>query len=113
MATEYKTGDTFPDLSGTVQDASGSAVNISTATSIRLVAKRQSGSEVIAGVAVKDDIGDTPTRGKWHYVLQTSDLSVAGTWEVEIEVTWTTGKIETFPDNAGRNPTFLVTADLD
>lgn len=112
MATEYKTGDTFPDLSGTIQDSLGNAVNVSAAISMRLLATRQGGAETFTGVAVKDDIGDVPTRGRWHYVLQPTNLSVAGTYEIEIEVTWSTGKIETFPDNKGRNPTFLVTPDL-
>jgi hypothetical protein len=113
LATEYKTGDTFPDLAGTIQDASGNAINVSTATSIRMVAKRTGGTEVITGTTIKDDDGTVPLRGRWHYVFASGDLAVAGTYEVEVEVTWTAGKIETFPDAQSRNPTFVVTPDLD
>ena len=108
---EYKTGDTAPDIAGTVTDANG-PVNISTATSLRFIAKSGS-NPVIAGAATKVDDGTTPLRGKWKYTWGASDLSIAGTWEVEIEVTWTSGKIETFPNSKTRNPTFIVTEDLD
>jgi hypothetical protein len=108
---EYKTGDTSPDITGTVSDANG-PVNIFGATSIRFIAKAASGSP-IAGTAVKIDDGTVPLRGKWKYVWGASDLAVAGSYEVEIEVTWSAGKIETFPNAKGRNPTFVVTDDLD
>lgn len=111
MAVEYKTGDTTPDITGTVTDASG-PVNIFSATSIRFIAKNGS-NPVIAGVAVKIDDGTVPLRGKWKYVWGATDLSISGTWEVEIEVTWSAGKIETFPNAKGRNPSFTVTDDLD
>lgn len=106
---EYKTGDNYPSIAGVISDASG-AVNISTAVSLRFLAK--SGATTIIGTAVKDDVGDVPTRGTWHYVWGVSDLLVAGTYSVEIEVTWPSSKIETFPSSAANNPTFLVSADL-
>ena len=110
---EYKTGDTSPDITGTVTDALG-AVNIFTALSIRFIAtNKTTPGTPIAGAAVKVDDGTAPLRGKWKYVWGASDLTVAGTYETEIEVTWTTGKIETFPNNKSRNPTFVVTDDLD
>lgn len=106
---EYKTGDNYPSIAGTVADANG-PVNISTAVSLKFVAK--SGATTITGVAVKDDVGDVPTRGTWHYVWITTDLAVAGTYQVEIEVTWPSSKVETFPSLGTANPTFIVSQDM-
>lgn len=113
MPTEYKTGDTWPPIKGTVTDANDAAVNIFTATSIRFIAKKVGAADTVTGAAVKLDDGTLGLRGRWQYTWAPSDLSVAGSWEVEIEVTWTAGQIETFPDNASRNPQYVVTADLD
>lgn len=113
MATEYKTGDTFPLLRGTVKDSAGSAVNIFSATSIRMVAKRVGGAELVTGTTTKLDDNTVPLRGRWEYDFAPADLAVAGSYEVEVEVTWSAGNIETFPDNSSRNPTFTVTEDLD
>lgn len=110
MAVEYKTGDTTPDLTGTVTDANG-PVNIFTATSLRFISKN--GINTVTGAAVKIDDGTVPLRGKWKYVWAPTDLSIAGDWEVEIEVTWSAGKIETFPNSKTRNPHYTVTDDLD
>jgi hypothetical protein len=113
MATEYKTGDSYPPIRGTVKDNTGAAVAISTATTVRMIAKRVGGTETVTGATVKLDDGSTPLRGRWEYQLATSDLAVAGDYEVELEVTWPGGKIETFPDNQSRNPVITVSADLD
>lgn len=110
---EWKTGDTTQDMTGTVTDANG-PVNIFTAASIRFIAKSTTGSfPVIAGAAVKIDDGTSPLRGKWRYVWGATDLANAAEYESELEVTWTTGKVETFPNNKARNPHFLVSDDLD
>lgn len=113
MPTEYKTGDTWPPIKGTVTDADEAAVNIFTATSVRFIAKKVGGTEVVTGVATKLDDGTVPLRGRWQYTWASNDLSVAGDYEVEIEVTWSAGQIETFPDAASRNPKYNVSTDLD
>jgi hypothetical protein len=108
----YYTGDTWPPLSGTVKDAGGNAVNISTATSIRMVAK--SGATIITGATANDDDGSNPNRGRWHYNWAAADLSVAGDYIPEIEVTWdavsSPPKIETFRLDTEK---FTVKADND
>jgi hypothetical protein len=108
---EYRTGDNYPPITGTVTDGAGAAVNISTAVSVRFVAV--SGATVITGSTTNLDVGDVPTRGTWRYSWGASDLSVAATYEFEIEVTWPSSKIQTFPSSKLRAPTFLVTADND
>lgn len=106
MATPvYYTGDTWPPLSGTA------VADLSTADSIRMIAKLNAGATVIAGTASFITDGSD---GAWEYPWGASDLTVAGTYTPEIEVTWdalsSPPKIETFRDDA---VTFLVKADND
>lgn len=114
MATPvFYTGDNWPPLQGTVKDANGAVVDISTAVSLRMVAKLT--ATIIAGTAVKRDAsrgGDgVGTDGKWEYVWGTSDLDTAGVgWIPEIEVTWPSSKIETFRTDT---ETFTIKADND
>lgn len=103
---EYRQGDTWPPITGTITDGSGSPVDISTATSLSFIAV--SGATTITGVPTNLDDGTTPNMGKWSYTWGATDLSVAGSYKVEIPVTWETGKIESFPSNAANAPTFLV-----
>jgi hypothetical protein len=107
---EYKTGDTWPPITGIVSDANG-PVNINTATGVRFIAK--SGTTTIAGAATNLDDGTVPNRGKFKYTWGSSDLSQAGDYESEVEVTWQVGRVETFSSDKARNPTFHVTDDLD
>ena len=114
MATpQWKTGDNHPPISGVVKDAAGAPVNISTAVSVRFVSRLKTApNTVITGAAINDDIGDVPTRGKWHYVWSAA-LVDAGEYETEIEITWPSSKIETYPSDKEENPTYVVDADLD
>jgi hypothetical protein len=113
---EYKTGDTFPPISGVARDESGNPVDIHLAESARFVAKGKGPTPAtISGAVTIVDDGTVPLRGKYTYNWAPTDLSVADTYEAELEVTWTTVplKIQTFPSNKANNPTFIVTADLD
>lgn len=110
MATPiYYTGDTWPPITGTCKDANGTAVDLSTSDSLRFVAK--SGSTVITGTAAFNTDG---IDGKWKYTWAAADLTTAGSYVPEIEVTWdsasTPVKIETFRDD---NQTFTVATDND
>jgi hypothetical protein len=111
---EYKTGDDWPPLSGTVTDLNGE-VNISGANHIRVILKGRISGTIIASNATIIDDGTVGLRGKWQYNWATNDLLVADTYEVEIEVTWALVplKIQTFPNAKTRNPTVSVTEDLD
>lgn len=112
MPPEFKTGDTAPVITGTVTDANG-PVNISSYVSLRFIAVSPARVNPITGAAVKIDDGTVPLRGKWSYQFGTTDLDTAGDYTVEIEGTRADSKIQTFPNNKARNPTFTVTADLD
>jgi hypothetical protein len=104
---EWKTGDTTPDIGGQLTDNDG-PVDISGATSVKFIAVCDARVDPIEGTC------DVPAgaSGLWSYTWGASDLDTAGTYFCEIEVTWTVGKIQTFPNNKERNPSFVVTEDL-
>lgn len=113
---KYKTGDTWPPLSGTVSD-DGGPVNISTADSLRVVLKLDNPVTSKSLPATKLDVGTPETRGKWEAPLAADTFDNPGEWDAEVEVTWdnatTPPEIETYPNDAANNPKIHVTADLD
>lgn len=113
---KYKTGDTWPPLSGTATD-DGGAVNISTADSLRVVLKLDSPPTTKSLPATNLDVGTPETRGKWEAPLAADTWDNPGDWETELEVTWdntaTPPEIETYPNDKDNNPLVHVTADLD
>jgi hypothetical protein len=111
VTPEYYTGDTWPPLTGAATDADGAALDLSSADGLRMIAKAASGATVIEGAAANLTDG---TDGKWSYTWAADDLSVAGSYCPELEITWDESssppKIETCRDDA---VTFLVKADND
>lgn len=92
MAT-FTVGDTSPNLSGTLTSA-GAAVNITGATLVGHV-KRPDGTVFNLTVTIVD-----PLLGTWTAAWGGSDLTVQGSHKVEIQVTYSGGKIQTFgPQN--------------
>lgn len=92
MAT-FPTGDTAPDLTGTCT-SNGVPANI-TGSTLALHLKKPSGT-----VVTKTGIVDSGAAGTWHYSWVTNDLDQAGTWWVELQVTYSGGKIQTFGPSA-------------
>jgi hypothetical protein len=119
MATpEYYTGDTWPPLTGTAKNAAGNPQDISSADSLRAISKRVGGTEVIAGTAVFKEVvhggAGNGTDGEWQYVWDADDLTLAGEYIPELEVTWdelsSPPKVETFRLDSEK---FIVHADND
>lgn len=117
MATPiYYTGDTWPPLGMTATDSAGVPVDLSSSDSLRMIAKQNSGADLIVGVPVFTDpdrggTGDG-TDGKSEYFWAIDDLSIVAAYTPELEVTWDAGssppRIETFRQDA-----FNVLADND
>lgn len=111
----YYTGDTWPPL-GMNATANGTAVDLSVADSLRMIAKQTGGADIIAGTASYTAVArggnGTGTDGKAEYFWAADDLTLAAGYTPELEVTWdalsSPPKIETF-----RNDTFTVLADND
>ena len=117
MATPtYYTGDTWPPLTGTCMTVAGTAASLATMDSLRMIAKGNSTGTVIAGsaafCAAEHGGNGAGTDGKFQYLWDADDLTVADTYTPELEVTWdalsSPPKIETF-----RLDTFVVLADND
>lgn len=99
-----KTGDTHPPITATLTDSAG-AVDLTTADSVRFVMK--SGATVVEGACTVTNA----VAGEVEYDWAAGDTDVAGTYEVEFEVTWNVGEIETFPNDGYKEIELL--ADLD
>jgi hypothetical protein len=101
-----KKGDTWPPLPFTLTDGSG-PVDLSTATAVKLIAKSQ--QFVITGACVKD-ADQVANKGEGTYTWVAGDTANPGIYDVEFEVTWGTGKIETFPNSGYKS--LEITTDL-
>jgi len=88
MAT-FTTGDTSPALTGTCT-SNGAAVNITGAT-LALHLRKPSGTTVTKVASIVSG-----PAGTWSYTWVTGDLDEAGTWRVEVQVTFSGGAIQTF-----------------
>lgn len=99
MATTFylKRGDRLPSIQATLRDAAGVAVNLSTGvTSVTFRMTKEDGSIVKSGAATAVNAAG----GIYRYDWAVGDTDVAGTYNAEFEVLWTTGaKPETYPNS--------------
>jgi len=102
LITPYTVGDTAPALTGTV------SANL-TSTTIEVHIRRPDGT-TISRAGTITAVGPP---GGWSLTLQSGDLSVAGLYTVEVQVTFSGGAIQTFAyDDAGSSNTFTVRDQL-
>lgn len=106
MSFYIKQNDTSPSLSATLTDASLNAINLTGAT-VMLHLKAYEGSlKVDAEMDITDASG-----GVVQYDWQVGDTDTAGTYNVEFEVTYADGSVETFPNN--NNLTLIIKPELN
>jgi hypothetical protein len=91
---EIVKNDKLYDLNFTLQDASGVAVNLTGAT---LKFKAQKSDEDALAVDGTMTLV-TPASGICKYQVLTSDFDEAGTYNAEIQVTFTDGQVSTWSD---------------
>ena len=89
MSLTLTTGDTRPALTGQALDGTTPA-NLTGATGA-LHIRRNDGTVLNVAAAWV-----TPDEGRWSYTWQAGDLNVAGTWTVELQVTYADTGIQTF-----------------
>lgn len=89
MSAGFTVGDTAPALRGAAMDASTPA-NLVGAT-LDLHIRRADQTVITATATVVDG-----SAGTWTYSWAPTDLTVAGPWVVELQVTYSTGRIQTF-----------------
>jgi hypothetical protein len=102
-----KKNDTFPVLTAILSDQVG-PVNLTSADSVKLIMK--SGGTTIQGtcaITLPQTGGDV---GKVTYDWAPADTATTGTYQLEFEVTWNAGDIETFPNDGYKE--LEIVADL-
>ena len=95
MGFKIKQNDTSPLMVVTLKDAAGNAIDLTAAT-VRFHMKRinQATVKVYGSATVLDD-----DAGRVRYAWQAADTDTPGTFQGEFEVTYSTGEIETFPND--------------
>jgi hypothetical protein len=97
MATVHiiKRNDTYPPFRTRLLDGAGDPVSLSGAT-VRFIAPENNGQPKIDGAATPD--ADQVTNKGWvQYEPTATDTAEAGRFRCEWEVTFASGKVETFP----------------
>lgn len=94
----WKRNDTNP-ISGTLKAGSPlAAVDIAGAT-LRFHMFKSDGSQVVDAAANVDQVGDGSdgTKGDWSYDPVPADTDESGEFDAEVEVTFASGVVRTFP----------------
>lgn len=81
----YYTGDNSPDLTGSVN------ANLAGVSGVELHIRKPDGVVLTKAATVTD-----AATGAWSITWGGSDLSVAGIWTVEAQVTFSGAKVQTF-----------------
>lgn len=103
---EVKRGDTAPLFRAQCLDGT-TPISLATAATVKLLVRNSTGVIVNAVMTVEDQTANTGwVRRSW----QATDLAVAGTYQGEVEVTWSDGSKQTFPPQ--RYITILVYEDI-
>ena len=84
--------DKVYDLEFTLQDASGTAIDLTGATLAFKVQKLGAATLAVNAAMVID----TAAAGTCHYQVKTGDFAAAGEYNAEIEITYPGGQISTF-----------------
>lgn len=90
-----KQNDTSPALRAVLKDADGVPVNVTGASVLFYMRTAGATETIVEGTAEVVD----GTTGVVQYNWATGDTATAGNCEAEFEVTYATGKIETFPNS--------------
>jgi hypothetical protein len=114
MPKTFKRGDVGTVISGVARDRDG-PVPLGDAQECLLVLGDGSGlviegvAEVVAPEARRRD----PDCGAWTYTMTVEDVAQAGEFEAELQVTWMTGDIRTFPNSKPSNESVTIDPDLN
>lgn len=104
MAFTIGQNDTWPPIQATLKGAEGDPVDLTGAT-VRVNMKAAGGSLVLDNVTATTLVA---ANGTVEYSWQTGDTASAGNFTFEWEVTFSTGKIATFPNTADKIDVTIV-----
>jgi hypothetical protein len=94
MAFVIKQGDTSPDFVADLKHPDKSAVTLTGATvKFHMRSSRRGSTPIVGNASIVD-----PLAGRVKYEWAASDTASTGDYEVEFEVTFADGKIETYPN---------------
>ena len=112
MAFTIKQGDTLPEINATLttgpSSGSQSAVDLTNASDVILVIKPTTGG---SATRLTGEVDGTPTDGNVKYEWQAGDTDTAGNYNAEWEITFSSGDIQTFPNDSYFS--IIIAADLD
>jgi len=91
-----KRNDLLPILEAILRDANENPVDLTDATGVVFHMREEAGAamKITDGLAA---IGSNPAAGQVSYAWQTDETDTSGIFLAEFEVTWTGGKIQTYP----------------
>lgn len=95
-----KQNDTWPPLTSTLRGDGGVAIDLTEASQVRILLK----SETLTIKTGPVDIIDAPN-GKISYEWEgasgedPADTAFPGTYQMEFEITWATGKVQSVPND--------------
>lgn len=92
---EIKQNDTSPALEGILRDGFGSPIDVTGATVVLNTRLRPGGAVKVNGGSM-GTVGSA-VNGRVKYSWTASDTDTAGTYEAEIQITFSNGKIRTIP----------------
>lgn len=93
-ATFYiKKGDTEPKLRATLQNADGTAIDLTTATGLSFVMKAPNGTSTKTAASFVNR-----ATGVVEYAWMPADTAAAGAYNCEFEISWA-GRLQTVPSN--------------
>ena len=92
-----KQGDILPKLRATLKDGTGAVIDLTLATSVRLIVKNYAGQEV---VNANTTIVSPPTSGIVEYAWITANTATAGSFRGEFEINFSTGQVQTVPNDS-------------
>ena len=93
-----KRGDTAPVIQDTLLDANGNAVNLTGSTIRFHMANWERTTVIVNGVVTGWGGAALGSSGQVEYAPMSADVATAGVFKAEWEVTFSGGKIETWPD---------------
>lgn len=108
MPFTIKQFDTSPTIGMNLQAADGTAVDITGALEVRFHMRTRGENPVVVIDARAQVINAVEGQVKYDWVR--SDTAVPGRYEAEVEVTYTDGSVETFPN--GGYETITIVDDV-
>jgi len=94
--TKIKRHDTAPAFTATLQDANNDAVDISGAAVLFLMRNPRTRELKVSSAATITDAA----AGRISYAWAAGDTDTPGVYQVEVQVTFGSGEVETFPNGS-------------